>query len=364
MKVSDQLKKRILADYLENGKAKVGDKLPTIVKLSKQYNVSATTIGKTVEVLAAEGWLVNRRGSGLYVAQPSDESRRSSSQKVCRIGCICHNVTEPSLDQKVLVGISHVAEFHRATLEMARTNWHVEDEQQKVKRMVASGVQGIILYPTPFRNPDEEYLAREFRDIPIVIVDLYESKMKRPHVIFDNYAAGRDMTKYIFGKGRERVAFVTIKSETGYRSLDDRLAGYRGAFREGGLSLIPEWVTDYDPNGEKRVSNFYEALERVLSVNPAPNAIICPSDGQALWAISYLRRKGISVPGDILVAGFDNLPMNNALDPWPTTNPDFLRLGERAAELLLDCMESQDMNLSEIVLSAPLCAEDVRQTIF
>jgi len=355
MSSSNLLKERIHSDYLDTGKWSVGAKLPTIKELANQYGVSAPTIGKAVELLAAEGWLAKRRGSGLYIARSANDEPPVSDRQERRIGYVSINPSGMLVHQ-ALEGIARVVNNHNGVLELAKTDWLIENERRQIERMIARGVQGVVLYPTPFRPANDEYLGREFSDFPIVVIDLYESAMKRPHVIFDNFSAGRDMTRYLIGQNRRKIAFMKFDDIIQNRAVSDRAAGYRQTLKDAGIPFVPERLVPYNQESDYSacLEAFLEVLEKLIALDPRPDAIITPWDGVVPVVINHLRSKGISVPGDIIVAGFDNLPLNNLLEHWPTTNPDFERMGERAAEILFDRMASHNQESSEVVLPCPL----------
>jgi GntR family transcriptional regulator of arabinose operon len=350
------LKVRIHSDYLDTGKWSVGSKLPTIKELANQYGVSAPTIGKAVELLAAEGWLTKRRGSGLYVTRPSKGLSTSGSQEVLRIGYLAHDLSS-LLAHRALEGVARVVNNHNGILELAG-NWQIEGERRQIELMRARGIQGVVLYPAFTRPVNDEYLGREFRDFPIVVIDLYEPGMKRPHVVFDNFSAGRDMVRYLLKRGRRDIAFIKLDYMNLFRSVDDRVAGYRQALKEADLPFIPERLVSFEHREDHDGFKLPEVLDRLLGLTPRPNAIILPWDEVVPLAINHLRARGISVPEDIMVAGFDNLPLNNHLERWPTTNPDFYRMGERATEILVDRIASRNLEPSESMLSCPVIATD------
>jgi GntR family transcriptional regulator of arabinose operon len=352
MSMSNNLKERIRSDYLIAGKLHVGSKLPTIRELASQYSVSPPTIGKAVELLTEEGWLNKRQGSGLYVARPSDETPSSSGQSSLRIGYMAHDLSS-FLAHRALEGVARVVNNHNGFLELS-SNWSVEGERRQVELMRTRGIQGVVLYPALSRTGNDEYLGREFRDFPIVVIDLYEPDMKRPHVVFDNFSAGRDMVRYLLKQGRKEIAFIKFTDMRLFRSVDDRVAGYRQALKEADIPFVPERLVAYENREDLEGPRLPEVLDKLMALNPCPNAIILPWDEIVPVAIKHLRARGVSVPDDIVVAGFDNLPLNNQLQRWPTTNPDFYRMGERAAEILFDRIASRNLEPSESMLSCPL----------
>lgn len=340
---------RIRRDYLEPGKLPLGEKLPTIREMARQYKASAPTISKAIELLTVDGWLVKQQGSGIYIAalpQAKDEEK-----KHCKIGCIISNF-RLALAHHVLEGVNYVARHRNCVLEVGTSDGKVDQERDQVQAMRDHGVEGVVLYCTRVTPSDskEHFLTNEFRDYPIVVVDLYEREMRRPHVIIDNYNAAREMTRYLLAQGRERTAFLRFKGKC--RPLDDREAGYRQALKEANLADMT-CVLEFDwmPTGMSKVDSLIETL---LKMEPYPNGIIMPTDSFVPGAIAYLRQQGFSVPKDIILTGFDNLSGDYPEDHWPTTSPDFVRMGERAAEMLLERIESGNLEVTEAILPCPL----------
>lgn len=338
-------------DFLKAGGIPVGGKLPTIQELAAKYAVSATTVGKAVALLEAEGWITKRRGSGMYVAALPGAGEPLRQRATRRIGCVIDSLSTP-LAYRLFSGIERVVRKRDCVLEIVTTDQILKEEHRQVAKMVASGVQGIILCPTPYRNRADEYLATEFRDFPIVVTDLYQREMERPHVIFDNWSAGREMTAYLLAQGHRNIAFLKY-GDVEHRSVEDRVLGYRRALEDAGIRFRPENVLPFDSraDGERTPE---AALDKFLSLDERPNALIVLDDLHAPEAIRYLEARGVSVPDDVLVTGFDNIQEPVWNDRFPTTNPDFARMGEYAVELLLQMLNGEVAREREIILPCPL----------
>lgn len=344
------LRDQILRDYIASGVLKPGERLPTSLKLAERYQASEPTVGKAIAALAAEGWVVARRGSGVFLAHGMATGKPGRRQR--RIGCVIQSL-RPVLAHRIFEGVERTARKRNCVVEVASSNWDVNEEQRQVAAMRERGVQGIILYPTAYRPNHGEYLAREFLRLPIVVVDLYQPPMKRPHFIFDNWSAGREMTSYLLSKGSREIAFLKFDDAMPHRSVDDRLAGHRRALEDSGEPFAEERVIRFDGRGPGSPGHL-AALRRLMELRPRPTALIVPSDQYARASVAYLRSQGVAVPGEIIVAGFDNLKEDDWDEPIPTTQPDFARMGERAGELLLERIASGKQNETEIVLPCPL----------
>ena len=351
------LRERLLADFWNDGDLSIGSKLPTERELAERYGVSRATVSKATAALAAEGWVTKRQGSGIYIAAmaPTFAPR-------ARIGFVAASL-RMTLCHRVFEGVEHVARNGHVSLEVAASNWSLQEEQRQIGLLQDRGVRGVVLYPVARRFGRKEYLADEYRDFPIVVVDQYEPEMNRPHLVFDNFSAGRDMTREVLARGHRTIAFLTLDKDILFRSIDDRLAGYRRALGETGESYVADRVVAFDGMGPLTDSHA-AALERILMLDPRPTALITPDDLYAHGTVAWFRARGIEVPKDILVTGFDNLQQEPWEERFPTTEPDFVRIGERAAELLLDRFDQRSDEAPEVVLPCPLLLpEQSRQAV-
>lgn len=361
MPSSDELREIIWKKHLACGQVPAGTKLPTVSELANQYEVSAPTVGKVIALLAAEGWITKRKGSGIFAAGHAKAAGHVSGAKRRRkIGYLAGDIST-HLEHHALQGIEYIARKNRIVLELANTNCSLEEEKRQIEDMRARGVDGIILYPSFEREIGREFLAVEHRDYPIVVLDLYEPNMRRPHLIFDNFTAGREMTRYLLNQGHKHIAFMRCDIHP-YRTVDDRMEGFQRALTDAGITAPSEYLVEIEDMAEELGPNrFLESVEWILAMNPRPTAIIVFYDIVVPDVILCLEHHGVSVPQDITVVGFDNL-IHDYRNNWPTTNPDFVRMGERAAELLIQCMDTNKADCeTEIVIPCPLLVPNTQQ---
>lgn len=352
MKTCIDLRDRILREVVRSDRLSVGARLPTVQKLARHYSVSPTTVGKAIALLESEGWITKRRGSGIYVAAAAGTTDRNARSRRCRIGCIIQSLSHV-LTHRFFEGVERFASRRTWIVEVATTNWRISEELRQIALMKENGVQGIVLYPTPYRDAESEYLHHQFTDYPIVVADLYQPGMKRPHVIFDNWTAGYEMTRHLFEQNHQAIAFLKFSNEISYRSVDDRMAGYRAAMEEIHAPFNPTWIIPYGSMQPGSVAHL-TALEHFCAITPLPTALIVPDDYHAPPTIQFLRSRGIKVPDDVLVAGFDNHQQDSWSDRFPTTNPDFVNLGERTAQLLHTVIKKRATSTTEVFLPCPL----------
>ena len=176
MPTASETRNRIFNDFIDRPEAETGKRIPTIRALAARYGVSAPTVGRAVEILSSQGWLRKRQGSGTFVADTprsrvTDHTLQPSRPSRPRIGYVSVNFCQP-LAHSLLAGLEREATRYGRSLVIASSGTDYDEEQRQVARLIDDGVEGVVLYPTARPENAGEYLARDFRDVPIVVVDL------------------------------------------------------------------------------------------------------------------------------------------------------------------------------------------------
>ena len=121
------------------------------------------------------------------------------------------------------------------------------------------------------------------------------------------------MTEYLAGLGHRRIAFIVGNENQG--ASVDRLRGYREALAELGLTEKPEWVRQ----GDFTFESGSRCVEELLALRARPTAVFASNDDMAAAAISVAHRRGLDVPRDLSVVGFDDTPIATTVWPELTT---------------------------------------------
>ena len=189
-------------------------------------------------------------------------------------------------------------------------------------------VDGIVLSGP--RSDDEELLRIHHEGAHIVLMgQLHDSDI--PFVDVDNVGGARLATQHLISLGHRRIALITNASQA-YTASADRLTGYREALEEAGLAYDESLVRygNMTPHGGD------DAMTDLLTTGERPTAVFIASDTVALGALQAIRRLGLSVPDDLALVGFDDIPLAEFIDPPLTTvRLPAYGLGWGAAEMLL-----------------------------
>lgn len=193
---------------------------------------------------------------------------------------------------------------------------------------------------------DDAELARVSAEkIPIVMMGQLPD-LSMPFVDVDNTLGAWSAVHHLISLGHRRIACITNAS-LAYTSSRDRLAGYRHALEEAKIPY-DETLVRY---GEFTDESGEEAMRGLLSISPLPTAVFVASDVVALGALSAIQSVGLSVPGDIALVGFDDIPLAQYIDPPLTTvRLPAYGLGWGAGQMLVRLIEDFDEVAERYVL--------------
>ena len=205
-------------------------------------------------------------------------------------------------------------------------------------------VDGVILANTAL--PD----VAEYRDeipLPTVVVNHHANALSS--VSCDDQKAAQTAVEHLVRLGHRRIAYVYVsKHPSGHRhsSIAARLKGYRSACRQRGL--VPHEYPDGAPSLEKDIVRLRHSSER-------PTAILCYSDHDSLAVFNVLARRGIRVPDEVSIMGFDDSHVCEcAFVPLSTMKIPFKEMGRHACRLLEERIENPALPLEHVVLDARL----------
>ncbi len=342
--LSDNIAKAIMQDFIENGTSAQGDRMPTVKALADRYQASSSTVRKALDILEGYGAIVKRQGSGIYIADRAQATEPTGNALIGYIG----PASGDHINMEVYRGIELVAKNKGYQVTVTSSRYDYDEERTQVLRLAQSGCQAVIVTPSFTRNDEQfenDYLKTELQDFPIILVDIAYPNQHRPMVLFDNYRAGYDMTRLTISEGHKRIAFMRSDmlaegSHHHLRSNMERFRGYCDAMASVGLTVAEDdiWNIPYPLSPEE--TNITRYLMQWQNAASRPTAVICTEDNAVIRTISIAREMDISVPKDLCMVGFDNLPHGRIFRPnFHTTSPDFSRAGQIAAETAFEAME-------------------------
>jgi LacI family transcriptional regulator len=220
------------------------------------------------------------------------------------------------------------------TTVLANSNERPDREHRYVSTLVSKRVDGLILSPS---RGDHGTLTRllQSANIPVVVVDRDAALPNADVVLYDNEGGSIDATRYLLELGHTRIGFVAGPSDAS--SATDRANGFRKAIAEAGLPEQPVVEADFHFTGGR------EATGRLLDRGADVTALFAANDLMAAGALRELQGRGLRVPEDVSVIGFDDAPLAEMVFPALTTMRQPLQdMAHTAVSLLLSRVTSGD----------------------
>ena len=250
----------------------------------------------------------------------------------------------------ILAGVEEVA--HRAGTGVVVSAVHgrhrTRPDQRWLENLATRRSDGVLLILSEL-SPGQQAQLEEL-GIPVVIVDPAGAPAPGiPSVGATNWAGGLAATEHLIGLGHERVA--VIGGPTDVLCSRARVDGYRAAMGAAGLRIPPGYVRVGDflsPTG-------YRETMALLELPTPPTAIFVCADQMALGAYEALYERGLRVPDDMSIVGFDDLDEARwAIPPLTTVRQPLTEMAGMAARMLLTLIDGEELDTARVELATPL----------
>ncbi len=311
----------------------------TIEDIAREAGVSAMTVSRylngkgPVATATAERIqsIVDRVGY-----QPNFLARSLSSKKSMIIGVSIPRIEHALLDNyiaQVLSGVTDVALQNNYRIMLLPFNPEDGAANEFVNWYRSKMVDGLILLKTLHRDVRIKALAEQ--KIPFVLAN-HKYYAQNVHFIDVNNGLGMRMAvEYLVQNGRSKIAFVTGDlRETNAR---DRWNGFRKAMQALNLPIRKEWII----HGQFNQQIAYREAEKLFKDDQRPEAVVCSDDYMAIGVMRKIREKGLRIPADVAVTGFDDIEIAGYIRPALTTvRQPIEKIGTLAAEALLKVLHN------------------------
>jgi LacI family transcriptional regulator len=286
--------------------------------------------------------------------QPSQLARGLRRDKTNIIGMIIPDVTNPFFPA-VVRGAEDVAFHSGYRLVLCNTDNNHTKELVHLNELRTFLPAGLVVIPSNFSDLTAQATSYRKSGTAVVCVDRLPPSWKGDSVTVAQQEGGRRATEYLIRLGHQQIA--TITGPLHLTNAEQRLAGYKLALEQAGLSFSPEYVQEstFDRQGG------YSKTQILLRLVPRPTAIFAGNDMIALGVLQAIREFGLRCPDDISIIGFDNLEFCELTDPpLSSVHQSGYQLGSRAVELLLQRVAQKDVPEQHVILETEL---RVRQSV-
>ena len=318
--------------------------VPSIKDIARIAGVSHCTVSRAlhhsplISPATAERIRDIARRSG-YV--PNAVARSLVSRSTHTVGVVVTTIADPFIGE-VVEGIESMANEHGYSVILANSKADPELEIKVVDGFTQRRVDGILVAASRVGAVHGKRLAGT--KIPIVLINNQHPGEFAHSVGIDNVTASRAIVGHLLDLGHRRIAF--IGDRLGYQSDAERYAGYR--------AMMPDVDPKLVMRGDGKPEQGEWAATQLLGLSRPPSAIICYNDMTALGALRASATRGLRVPEDVSIAGFDDLFVASYTSPPLTTiRQPKQEMGRRAMSILLQLLAGEEPE-SRILLPGEL----------
>ena len=263
---------------------------------------------------------------------PNQAARSLASADATHIGILYANPSANYLSE-FLLGSLEQSSLSGCQLVIEKCEG-AESEVEAIRRLVKGGIDGVIL-PAPLCDSEMSLKAVHEAGVAAVLVASGKPAAELSAISINNFEAARAMTRHLLELGHRRIGF--INGHPNQTATGQRFHGYVEAMTEAGLSVDADQVAQ----GYFTYRSGLEAAEKLLD-SGRPTAIFASNDDMAAATMAVAHRRGLDVPSDLAVTGFDDTPL--AATVWPaltTIHQPIADMAREAVRLLVEQIKSR-----------------------
>jgi LacI family transcriptional regulator len=325
----------------------------TIIEVAEKAGVSFGTVSRVVnndihvkkETRERVLKVMDRLG---YVANRQARSLAGGKSNI--IGVLVPDLGTGYIEE-IIRGIDAELSLSDLDLILYTTHRTASKEANYVANLAKGMVDGLLLVLP--RSPADYIGTLTGRNFPFVLIDHQGTGRNCPAVGATNWQGAYRATEYLIKLGHSRIGFITGSMDLGCSM--ERLEGYLSALRTHHASDAPELIyegTFFQPDG-------YAGASALLDLPNPPSAIFASNDIMALGVMDAVRSRGLRIPDDVSIVGFDDIPQSAVVRPALTTvNQPLEKMGRVATQMLLDLLRQPDKEVSRIELPTELVIRD------
>ena len=303
----------------------------TLKDVAERVGVSAKTVSNVVN---GTGWVTDELKLRVRVAidelgyRPNVAARNLRSGRSGMIAVALPDLSQPYFAE-LASDLVRAAQERSITVLVNQTDGREDAERRLAEGVDIPVMDGLILSPLALTAADLEHRVDS---TPLILLGEHVGVTALPHVTVDNSAAARAAVDHLLSLGRRRIAAIGAQQAGPNETSVLRLSGYRRALEDAGIAFDPSLVAMVDTYHR---SDGARAATRLLDAGVEFDAIFAFNDLLALGALHVLGSRGVSVPGQVAVIGFDDIEEASYSTPsLSSIAPDTTALARVAIDLL------------------------------
>ncbi|MPQ44830.1 LacI family DNA-binding transcriptional regulator [Clostridium tarantellae] len=275
--------------------------------------------------------------------RPNIVARSLKTQRTRTVGILVPDISTQFYPE-IVRGAEDVANIYNYNVMLCNSDFDLEKEKEYLRVLKEKMVDGV-LYMSSSLNDNILELINEL-DLKTVLVETKDKNGELPSVTIDNISATYDSTNYLLDKELNKLAFIGVKKD-GNTAWAQRFEGYKKALDERAIEVDEELMYF----GNLKIRTGYEGIIEILERGQMPEGVICASDEIAIGVINALRDKGVKVPEEVSVVGFNDIYSAQVVYPRLTTVAQpMYDMGSIAMRMLIKLINQKTLEEGHFVL--------------
>lgn len=321
----------------------------TIYDLAKELKYSPSTISRALNNHKSIGKKTIKeiqRVAGEMGYRPNSIAASLRSKKSKTIGIMIARINSPFMST-LISGIEDAARQAGHNVIISQSNEKYENEVRNAKAMYDSRIGGLIVSLAMETKNTDHFQQFLDKNIPVVFVDRVPQDFNSYRVIIDNYAAGFRATRHLIDQGCKRIAHFAGAQHVNVYNM--RKKGYLDALQENGLDVYEELIIYLETMSQDEGR---EAMAKLLQMDSPPDGLFSSNDAAAIGAIQCAKEKGVKIPQEISIIGFNDDPVASIVEPsLSSVSHPARKMGELSAQRILEhSSENLQNGISEITM--------------
>jgi len=280
--------------------------------------------------------------------RPSAIARSLTSKRTYTLGLITADFSDYFFTQ-VIVGAEAEARRHGYFFMLCSTERNEADEPEYFRLLTERNVDGVLFARPSTENDNRHIISLLRQGMPLVTTAYHVPGEELTVVDIDNVSGGFDATQHLLDAGHRHIAMVT--GPKGWKSVADREEGYRRALEQAGIDYDERLVA----SGDWSYASGYRAMQSLIERGARFTAVFVQSDTMAIGAIRALQEAGRSIPKDVAIIGYDDIPAAAYCVPaLSTIRQPMQQVGQIATRLLIDAINGLMPAKREVLLKPEL----------
>ena len=332
---------------IETGRYVSGERLPSEALLCDRFQVSRITIAKAIQTLQQDGLVSRRAGSGTFIEQPTCLSSSLS------FGLLIPDLGTTEIFEQICQGIMRSTKASSHSLIWGNSAGPNENNEGAAERLcqqyIEQRVAGVFFAPIEYARSNDVLNRRiatrlTQAKMPVVLLDRciehYPLRSRFDLVGIDNHSAGFVITKHLIDTGARNIVFAALPNAAS--TVEARLAGYHEAIKQSPRKTAGSVVT-----GNFEDSTF---VNSILS-QEKPEGFVCANDVTAARLMQTLVHLGAKIPGEIKIAGIDDVTYAKYLPvPLTTIKQNCAEIGAAAMATMLERLANPERPPRDVLI--------------